>query len=327
MTTTKATRCPICQTEASDTLDTRGNTHAIMCPRCGSFRIARSWADRLRDGTQLSTAQAANAAGYLRENPHFLIESESDVGFLRRLRKPSVTERAMKLLSYCAKRFPEIGSVLHLKDFVMYGEGTSYSHDAGTNPSKWDAAALLGCTWATTVKEVHYLISSVLIETLQFIAADRISPSGWLALNEAGTQMDESLAFVAMWFDETLKTTYTEAIEPAIRAAGYKSERMDFVEHTDPIDDKMMADIRRAKFLVADLTAHRQNVYFEAGFALGLGKQVIWLIREDAKDDKSFDIRQYNFIYWKHDDLPALKERLTNRILGSSNLGEGPLRG
>jgi nucleoside 2-deoxyribosyltransferase len=129
-----------------------------------------------------------------------------------------------------------------------------------------------------------------------------------------------------MYFHDSLKVAYTEAIEPGIRAAGYKAERMDFLEHTDPIHDKMMADIRRAKFLVADLTKHRQNVYFEAGFALGLGKQVIWLLREDCKDDKSFDVRQYNFIYWKPDDLPALKERLKNRICGSSGLGQGPLQ-
>jgi hypothetical protein len=87
----------------------------------------------------------------------------------------------MKLLRYCTKRFPEIGSNLHLKDFVISGSGTSYSRDAATNPEKWEAEALLGYTWSATVKEVHYLIRSVLDETQHFISTDRITPAGWLA--------------------------------------------------------------------------------------------------------------------------------------------------
>jgi nucleoside 2-deoxyribosyltransferase len=128
-----------------------------------------------------------------------------------------------------------------------------------------------------------------------------------------------------MSFKPELKPAYLEAIWPALTEVGYKCERMDMQEHTDPIDDKMMADIRRAKFLVVDLPEHRQNVYFEAGFALGLGKKVIWLIRADQMDTNHFDVRQYNFIDWKADDLPARKERLKNRILGSSGLGQGPV--
>ena len=48
------------------------------------------------------------------------------------------------------------------------------------------------------------------------------------------------------------------------------------MEHVENINDKMLADIRRAQFVVADFTHHPNGVYFEAGFALGLAKLVIW---------------------------------------------------
>lgn len=313
--------CPICQTSAEDRFDIFTNNHAINCPRCGTYRIERVWAHRLRNQSlKFEARTAANASGYLRENQGYLV-SKTDVsegtGFLRNLRQPSVVERAMKLLRYIAGQLPNVGKPIQ---FPLPLD----DRKVGGNPA-FDDDILTSVTWSENEEETHFLRDQFLDKHLGFIRNGQITPAGWVALEEAATRTDESLAFVAMWFDDSLKPAFTEAIEPAIRDAGYKAERMDMEEHTDPIDDKMMADIRRAKFIVADLTAHRQNVYFEAGFALGLGKQVIWLIREDAKDDKSFDVRQYNFIYWKPDELPALRERLKNRILGSSGIGQGPL--
>lgn len=76
--------------------------------------------------------------------------------------------------------------------------------------------------------------------------------------------------------------------------------------------DQIIAEIRRSKFLIADFTGHRGGVYFEAGFALGLGLPVIWTCRKDNLENLHFDIRQYNFIDWETGE--ELQERLTNRI-------------
>jgi nucleoside 2-deoxyribosyltransferase len=50
--------------------------------------------------------------------------------------------------------------------------------------------------------------------------------------------------------------------------------RVDFVEHNEQICDKIVAEIRTCQFLVADVTLQRAGVYFEAGFAMGLGRLV-----------------------------------------------------
>jgi nucleoside 2-deoxyribosyltransferase len=56
----------------------------------------------------------------------------------------------------------------------------------------------------------------------------------------------------------------------------------------------------------------RGGVYFEAGFAMGLGKLVIWTCHEDDVEKLHFDTRQYNHIVWT--DATDLKEKLMLRI-------------
>jgi hypothetical protein len=77
-------------------------------------------------------------------------------------------------------------------------------------------------------------------------------------------------------------------------------------------NDEIIAEIRRSAFLVADFTGHRQNVYFETGFAIGLARQVVWTCRKDQIKDLHFDIRQYNCIDWEN--AAELARRLRLRI-------------
>lgn len=98
--------------------------------------------------------------------------------------------------------------------------------------------------------------------------------------------------------------------------AGYEPLRIDQKEHVNKIDDEIVLEIRRSKFLIADFTCERGNprggVYFEAGLAFGLGKPVIWTVRADLIDDVHFDTRQYNHITWS--EPAGLRDALRKRI-------------
>ena len=111
-----------------------------------------------------------------------------------------------------------------------------------------------------------------------------------------------------------------------MRASGFRPLRIDRKEHVNKIDDEIIAEIRRSRFLVADFTCHpgspRGGVYFEAGFALALGKPVIWTCRNDLIEHVHFDTRQFNHIVWA--SAEDLAERLRNRI--GAVIGQGPLR-
>ncbi len=150
-----------------------------------------------------------------------------------------------------------------------------------------------------------------------------ISPKGWVYIDSLRRGNPQSkIGFIAMWFDKSMNDVFL-ALEKATAGAGYDPLRIDRKQHNNKIDDEIVAGIRRSKFLVADLTGHRGGVYFEAGFAMGLGLPVIWTCREDDLKGTHFDTRQYNFIVWTEDKLPELAKALQNRI--EATIGRGPL--
>ena len=106
--------------------------------------------------------------------------------------------------------------------------------------------------------------------------------------------------FVAMAFHDELKAAYDDGIQPAIEHdCKLTALRVDREHFKEKICDRIIVDIRRAEFVVADFTFHRGGVYFEAGYALALGRTVVWSCREDHFGDLHFDTRQYPHIVWR----------------------------
>lgn len=138
------------------------------------------------------------------------------------------------------------------------------------------------------------------------------------------TPVSSTQAFVAMWFDPSMDVPFDSGFAPAIADAGYRAFRIDRKEHGNKIDDEIIAEIRRSRFVVADFTCGiqlmddkkvaiaRGGVYYEAGFAQGLRIPVIWSCRSDCIDHVHFDTRQFNHIVW--DNPSDLRTRLLNQI-------------
>jgi hypothetical protein len=151
--------------------------------------------------------------------------------------------------------------------------------------------------------------------------------TGWERIESLETKATSTeQAFVAMWFDASMNEAYADGFLPAIEKAGYKPLRIDKKHHINKIDDEIIAEIRRSRFVVSDFTCEpskvRGGVYFEAGFAMGLGIPVIWTARATSVNDLHFDTRQYNHIVW---NTPSeLYEQLLVRI--GAVIGDGPLR-
>lgn len=156
----------------------------------------------------------------------------------------------------------------------------------------------------------------------------RPTASGWEELDRLRlVQKETSQAFVAMWFNEKTDDAYINGIAPALLQTGYKPMRIDKKDHNNKIDDEIVAEIRRSRFLIADFTCEpksvRGGVYFEAGFAMGLGIPVIWTCNKSAIDDLHFDTRQYAHIVWQ--EPPDLFAQLRNRIGATLGIGPEPI--
>jgi nucleoside 2-deoxyribosyltransferase len=84
----------------------------------------------------------------------------------------------------------------------------------------------------------------------------------------------------------------------------------------------VLSDIRRSRFVIADFTGQRSGVYFEAGFAQGLGVPVIRTCARDESHKLHFDVNHYPFIFWTPESLGEFAEHLQRRIEGL--IGRGP---
>jgi hypothetical protein len=118
--------------------------------------------------------------------------------------------------------------------------------------------------------------------------------------------------FVAMSFAEEMSAAYQDGIAPAVSDAGFKPIRIDKKEHNNDITEEIVAGIRSAQFMVADFTGQRPGVYYEAGFALGLGRPVIWCCRKNEIKKLHFDTNHRNHVVWQNPQ--ELRKGLYTRI-------------
>jgi len=133
-----------------------------------------------------------------------------------------------------------------------------------------------------------------------------------IAENLQKEELGNKRACVAMWFDKSMDAYYKDGIKQAIKDAGYVPVRIDLQDFNEKICDEIIAEIKRCKFLVSDFSGQRCGVYFEAGFAKGLGRPVIFTVKKDDVEKLHFDTRQYNHIVY--DSPEDLHKKLYNRI-------------
>jgi hypothetical protein len=160
----------------------------------------------------------------------------------------------------------------------------------------------------------------------------RFTSKGYSAIDVIVENIDSHKVFVAMWFDKSMEDAWRIGIKPAIQDCGYIPVRIDKVEQNGKIDDAIISEIRKSRFLVADFTCPvsqiddvpkyepRGGVYYEAGFAHGLGVEVIFTCRSDMIKSLHFDTRQFAHILWS--DPQELRRQLCNRI--GATVGDAP---
>lgn len=108
--------------------------------------------------------------------------------------------------------------------------------------------------------------------------------------------------------------------EKAILATKNQPYYLDLDVHNGNIYEKMFEEIQSCKFLIADFTYQNAGVYYEAGYAKGIGKTVIHICRSDESVKLHFDVRQIQFVFW--DNAEDLSIKLKNQIQESGLCGK-----
>jgi hypothetical protein len=103
--------------------------------------------------------------------------------------------------------------------------------------------------------------------------------------------------FVMQPFDDgPFDRRYTDVIDPAIRAAGLEPYRVDKDPTVSiPIQD-IEQGIRDSALCLADITLDNPNVWFELGFAIATGKEVVLICSNDRTTRFPFDVQHRTII-------------------------------
>jgi len=145
-----------------------------------------------------------------------------------------------------------------------------------------------------------------------------IKPTGWDRYDEIKRAPSQArLAFMAMPFDDTeLDRVYNDFFKNAVARTGFELRRVDERQPAGLIDDQLRVRIRAARFLVAELTTENRGVYWEAGFAEGLGRPVIYTCKKSELPGLKthFDTNHHLTVQWEPDKLPEAAARLKATI-------------
>ncbi len=105
-----------------------------------------------------------------------------------------------------------------------------------------------------------------------------------------------------------------KAIKNAVTDSGFVPLLIDEVHYESDvtINDAIISFIKKSKFLIADFTEQKHGVYFEAGFALGLKRPVIYTCFQKDFENTHFDTNHYPHIVYQ--TIDELETKLKTKI-------------
>ena len=152
-----------------------------------------------------------------------------------------------------------------------------------------------------------------------------LSLEGWERYEaEKRGQFEGNYGFIAMQFGDTDLDNFVQSVvKPAVKEnIGYDLVDMRDVSRAGVIDNIMRVQIRDAAFVIAELSHDNLGAYWEAGYAEGLGKPVIYICEQKKFDEKGthFDTNHCTTVFWDRDNDEGFKKELIATIRRSLDL-------
>lgn len=299
-------KCPICNASLTGHPEpTPRDARLIPCPNCGTYEISGS----------------AEASLPKWQNEHQELVSR-------------LSHRIWKMGGpgdppfVCSDHFDETE---HSKPISIQEQADNLmlELDSATQSPGHQVQLLVSSTWAGRIgaadsSNVRFIAESLIAQGLiEEVPVDngrayRITFSGYQYLDELkrGQRDSRKAFFASQWGDPRLDDAFRNVISPAVQQTGFRLFRLDHEPKAGLIDDRMRVEIRTSRFLIADLTHDNSGAYWEAGFAEGLGKPVIFTCERSVfeKRETHFDTNHHLTVVWDEDDSEGTSERLKATI-------------
>jgi nucleoside 2-deoxyribosyltransferase len=306
------TRCPICDHVNFEQHPIRSrDSYLFKCFRCGEYVISWEMLQMILVQTNSNDTVKAALSGLARElyetkqeYPTFLstnfrqLATSYPVPDLN-----SIEDKAMKLVQRVKEKTTYFGEDIDLGDIEV-----AYPLAYAKNSIEFLALCefLKGKGIASYTQ--HQSTNTKIVRVI-------LTAEGWdLAKKQNDKYTDSQKGFVAIWFDDSMNESIT-AIEGAIQEAGFTPMCIRGEHFSERIMDKALGEIRTSRFVVVDLTGARSSVFFEAGFAHGLGIEAIYVFKEDETGENTppeFYVKHYQC--YKYKDADELQNVLTDAI-------------
>jgi hypothetical protein len=298
--------CAVCGAPANVWADLGvGNT--VNCSRCGDFAVSQEAGD---DHLPMADPKMRALISYL-------------VRRLQGSKRPVLTSDFFSSLSDHSPPTPAEMSdnLLLLIDQRVNGRpGTSISIDHNNDLSICSSIGAVDgedVLWTT-----RNLVEQKLLDGkwLNHFTNGYLTASGWQRVeNLKRAHTSSKYAFFARQFSNPdLDKAYTECLRKAVAQTGFELRIV--TQKAGHVDAIIEDEIRRCRFLIADLSDHNAGAYWEAGFAEGLGKPVIYICRNGVTTH--FDTNHRHTVTWDlanlDDTARRLKAVIRNTLLGDA---------
>lgn len=145
-----------------------------------------------------------------------------------------------------------------------------------------------------------------------------LTPQGWeLFEDERKGKLSSSYGFIALKFnDPILDALLANHIKPRLADFGFPLIDLRDVSKAGVIDNLLRSQIKDSKFVLVDLTHDNSGAYWEAGYAEGLGKPVIYICERGKFAEKAthFDTNHCTTVLWDADQVDHFLEELVATI-------------
>jgi hypothetical protein len=249
---------------------------------------------------------------------------------------PSPAEQADNLIKYLGDKLSGLGDTFAVgkERDELKNLGARIGTKIGSEWSDFyalivalEAQGRLYVTWASTTLLGKRNVSDI-----------SLTLSGWNKYEELDRITHGRAGFVAMKFkspdgadyyfqDELLPKYLVDAVKQTDFALGNPLRDN---PQAGNLHARLEAEIKNARFVVAELSHANNGAYWEAGFAKGLGKPVIYMYNKEigGRDTPHFDVGSDQIIFWEKEKpehaAQSLKDIIRNTLFGEAKQTDDP---
>lgn len=290
------------------------------CENCGDFDLVGT-AKTILEGWELSPSNIRRAALAYKIQQAFRLGSQTPLlnsdDVRRAMREPFLLptpkEQAQNIIRLIGSHVQETGEDLEYFPSIFAAYIGAPSRNAGMKI----AAELHKRGMISGIDASHH-------DAPYDVADLNLTLDGWESY-EAGMKgrISGSFGFLAMKFNDLVLEPFSrDVIKPAVKAIGYELVDIRDTAEAGIIDNLLRARIRDAAFVLVDLTHDNSGAYWEAGYAEGLGKPVLYLCERRKFDEKTthFDTNHCTTVVWDVEKPEAFSDELVATLRRSLNL-------